>query len=80
MPFATFLPPIPYPDRVRGFHLIAEFDVDSTGKVLDWSFTPTPDRGYNRELEQMLKTVRFHPGTRPDGTPIRMKTQLLYDF
>ncbi|HEX4681126.1 MAG TPA: hypothetical protein VH277_00385, partial [Gemmatimonadaceae bacterium] len=38
-----FLPPLPYPDKVRGFHLVAEFDVDSTGKVLNYTFTPTRD-------------------------------------
>ena len=30
-----FMPSLPVPENVRGFHLVAEFDVDSTGKVLD---------------------------------------------
>lgn len=76
----VFLPPIPYPDRIHGFHLIAEYDVDSTGKILSWKFTPTPDRGYNRQLEQVLKAVRFRPAVRPDGSPVRWPAQITYDF
>ena len=68
------------PDRVKGFHLVADFDVDETGKVLDFKFTPSRDAGYNKKLEEVLKTFKFRPGTKPDGTPIRMKTQLTYDF
>jgi outer membrane biosynthesis protein TonB len=75
-----FLPPLPYPDKVRGFHLVAEFDVDSTGKVLNYTFTPTRDGGYNRRLDETLKNTKFRPGTTPDGRPIRMKAQITYDF
>ena len=53
------------PDKVRGFHLVAEFDVDSTGKVVDYTFTPTRDGGYNRRLEEVLKGFKFRPGRRP---------------
>jgi len=75
-----FIPPLPMPDKVKGFHLVAEFDVDSTGKVLDYKFTPTRDGGYNRRLEDVLKGTKFRPGTTPDGKPIRMKAQIIYDF
>jgi protein TonB len=78
----VFIPPLPVPDKVHGFHLIAEFEVDETGKVVDGSFkfTPTPDRGYNRRLDDVLKNTKFRPGTTPDGKPIRMKAQIIYDF
>jgi hypothetical protein len=79
-PTELFIPPLPMPDRVRGFHLIAEYDVDETGKVVDFKFTPTRDGGYNRRLEEVLKSFKFRPGTKPDGTPIRMKAQIVYDF
>jgi len=79
-PVDLFLPPQPVPDRVRGFHLVAEFDVDSTGKVLGFTFTGTPDGGYNRKLDGVFKGFKFKPGTRPDGTPIRMKAQIIFDF
>jgi protein TonB len=77
---ALFIPPLPPPASVRGMKFTAEFDVDSTGRVLDFRFTETPDRGYNRQLANVLRAVRFRPGTRPDGTPIRMKTTLGFDF
>jgi hypothetical protein len=80
MPIAFFLPPLPQPASVRGFQFIAEFDVDSTGRVLDFKFTPTPDGDYNRRLATVLRATRFRPGTRPDGTPLRMKAQISYAF
>ncbi len=79
-PTELFIPPLPIPDKVRGFHLVAEYDVDETGKVVDHTFTPTRDGGYNRRLEEVLKSFKFRPGTKPDGTPIRMKAQIIYDF
>jgi protein TonB len=79
-PTELFIPPLPMPDKVRGFHLVAEYDVDSTGKVVDFKFTPTRDGGYNKRLEEVLKSFKFRPGTKPDGTPIRMKAQIIYDF
>jgi hypothetical protein len=79
-PTELFIPPLPMPDKVRGFHLIAEYDVDETGKVLDFHFTPTRDGGYNKRLDEVLRSFKFRPGTKPDGTPIRMKAQIIYDF
>jgi hypothetical protein len=79
-PIAVFLPPLPAPKSVRGFRFIAEFDIDSTGRVMDYKFTETPDGSYNRQLATLLRSIRFRPGTRPDGTPIRMKAQLGFDF
>jgi periplasmic protein TonB len=79
-PTEMFLPPMPWPDRIRGFHLIAEFDIDASGKVLGFTFTETRDGGYNRKLRDVLSSIRFRPGSRPDGTPIRMKAQLEYTF
>lgn len=79
-PIELFLPPLPPPQKVRGFHLVAEFDVDESGHVRGFDFTPTKDGDYNKKLQEVLRNVRFRPGTRPDGTPIRMKTQLDYDF
>lgn len=74
------LPPLPPPVTVRGMQVVAEFDVDSTGRVLDFKFTETPDGAYNRQIASTLRTLRFRPGTRPDGTPLRMKAQLTYSF
>ncbi len=79
-PTELFIPPLPMPDKVRGFRLIAEYDVDSTGKVLEFNFTPTKDGGYNSRLKEVLRGFKFKPGTTPDGKPIRMKAQIVYDF
>jgi protein TonB len=79
-PTQFFLPPLPPPANVRGFRFTAEFDVDSTGRVIDFTYTKTPNGDYNRSLASVLRSVRFRPGTRPDGTPVRMKAQVTYDF
>jgi protein TonB len=75
---ALYLLPIPAPASVRGFTVVANFDVDSTGRVLDFKFTETPDGSYNRRVASILRTMRFRPGTRPDGTPVRMMAQLIF--
>jgi protein TonB len=81
-PTELFIPPLPIPTKVRGFHLVAEWEVDETGKVVEGSFkfTGTPDGAYNRRLDEVLKNTKFRPGTTPDGKPIRMKAQIIYDF
>lgn len=77
-PLEMFLPPLPTPANVRGFHLIAEFDVDATGRVLDIKFTETRNGSYNRQIRDVLRSIRFRPGHTPDGTPVRMKVQIEY--
>jgi periplasmic protein TonB len=74
------LPPMPPPKSVRGWTMIANFDVDSTGQVLDFKVNTSPDRSFDRQLASVLKTYRFRPGTRPDGSPLRMIAQLSIDF
>jgi periplasmic protein TonB len=80
VPIEFFLPPLPAPSSVRGLHFIAEFDVDSTGRVLAFDFTRTRDGDYNKRLADVLRAMRFRPGTRPDGSPLRMKAQVGYEF
>lgn len=75
-----FMPPLPKPRDVDGTHILVEFDVDETGRVLSVAFTPTRDRGYNKRLDEVFRSFRFRPGTRPDGTPIRMKFQIGLDL
>lgn len=74
------LPPMPVPKGLQGDSVIVEFDVDATGRVMSLTFTDTGDRGYNRKLEDVLRTIKFRPGTTRDGRPIRMKTQIAYQF
>ncbi len=77
-PEVMFLPPMPIPERVRGFRMIAEFEIDETGRVVSLKFTETKDGGYNRKLRDVLRSIRFRPGSRPDGTPVRMKAHIEY--
>lgn len=79
-PTEMFIPPLPVPSDVKGFHIVAEFDIDERGRVLSLTFTPTPNRGYNRRLEDVLRSFRFRPGTTPDGRPVRMKAQIGFDL
>ena len=79
-PKELFLPPMPVPDKVRGFHLVAQFDVDSLGRVHSFDFTPTRDGDFNKKLRDVLGRMTFRAGSRPDGTPIPMKAQIVYDF
>jgi len=79
-PIEMFIPPLPVPASVRGHHLRVEWDIDETGKNLSMTFNATPDLGYNKRLEQALREFRFRPGTRPDGTPVRMKAELVLDL
>jgi hypothetical protein len=80
VPIEFFLPPLPAPSSVRGLHFIAEFDVDSTGRVVGFDFTRTRDGDYNKRISDVLRSMRFRPGTRPDGSPLRMKAQVGYEF
>jgi hypothetical protein len=77
-PVQVFLPPSPIPAKVRGYTLVVQFEVDSTGKVLDMDFNETRDGGYNRKLRDALAKIRFRPAVKRDGTPIRARTQIEY--
>lgn len=76
----VFLPPMPVPKKVSGHTLVAVFDVDSTGKVLDVSFNKTRDGEYNEKLEEVLHELRFRPGTRLDGRPVRASATITYSL
>lgn len=72
--------PLPVPDKIRGFKLIINFDVDEKGRLIKAEFTPTRDGGYNRKINDMLKTFRFRAGTTLEGVPIRTVCQITYEF
>jgi hypothetical protein len=74
------IPPLPVPSSLRGTHVVAEFDVDSTGRVLAYEFSRTKDGDYNRKLDDVFRRYTFKPGATPDGRPIRMKVQIVIDL
>ena len=63
--------PIPVPNKVRPYKMVAVFDVDERGTARLIAFNPSRDGGYNRKIREMLAEVRFRPAVRPDGTPVR---------
>ena len=79
-PTQFFLPPLPAPASLRGYHLIAHFDVDEKGNAKLLGFNPSRDGGYNRKLRDVLMALRFRPGTRPDGTPVRDTVDIQFIF
>jgi periplasmic protein TonB len=66
-----FIPPMPAPSAVKGFHMKAFFDVDEKGNAKLLGFNPTRDGDYNKRVTEVLKSMRFRPGVRADGTPMR---------
>ena len=79
-PTQFFLPPLPAPPALRGYHLTAYFDVDEKGNAKLLGFNPSRDGGYNRKLRDVLNALRFRPGVRPDGTPVRDTVDIQFIF
>jgi protein TonB len=66
-----FIPPMPAPSAVKGFHMKAFFDVDEKGNAKLLGFNATRDGDYNKRVAEVLKSMRFRPGVRADGTAKR---------
>jgi protein TonB len=66
--------PIPVPNKVRPYKLIAYFDVDEKGNTTLLRWNESKDRDYNKKIEAMLKEVKFRPAVKWDGTPVRDTT------
>jgi hypothetical protein len=75
-----FIPPLPAPARVKPYHLIAWFDVDEKGSAKLIGFNQSRDGGYNRRLTEVLRSLRFRPGVRADGTPMRDTVDVHFIF
>ena len=75
-----FIPPLPAPSRIKPYHLIAWFDVDEKGNASLISFNQSRDGGYNRRLTEVLRSLRFRPGVRADGTQMRDTVDVHFIF
>jgi hypothetical protein len=62
--------PLPIPNKVRPYKLVAFFEVDTLGNSRLLSFNPSNDNGYNRRVREMLAEIRFRPAVRADGRPV----------
>lgn len=80
-PSVTNLPilPLPIPNRIRPYQMVAQFDVDERGIARLLGFNPSRDAGYNRKVREMLAEVRFRPAVRADGTPVRDTAYLRFE-
>jgi hypothetical protein len=74
------LPPLPAPSSIRGYHLIAYFDVDEKGNAKLLGFNPSRDGGYNKKLRDVLMALKFRPGVKADGTPVRDTVDIQFIF
>ena len=63
--------PMPVPNKVRPYTMIAWFDVDERGGATLIAFNPSKDAGYNKRIRERLAEYRFRPAVRADGTPVR---------
>jgi len=79
-PTQFFLPPLPAPSSLKGYHLIAYFDVDEKGNAKLLGFNQSRDGDYNRKLRDVLLSLRFRPGVRADGTPVRDTVDIQFIF
>lgn len=78
VPVHFFLPPLPAPERIKPYHLVAQIDVDSSGRILEVRFNPSRDGSYNRRLIEVLHQLKFRPATTQDGVPVRATAQVTY--
>lgn len=62
--------PLPIPNKVRPYKLVAYFEVDTLGNSKLLSFNPSRDNGYNRRVREMLAEIRFRPAVRGDGRAV----------
>lgn len=79
-PEEMFIPPMPITPAARGHLLVAEWDVDPSGRILSLKFTPTADREYNQKLRVALGGMRFRPARAADGTPIRATVKMSFQM
>jgi hypothetical protein len=62
--------PLPVPNKVRPYKMIAYFEVDTLGNSRLLTFNPSNDGGYNRRVREMLSEIRFRPAVRFNGRPV----------
>lgn len=64
--------PLPVPNRIRPYKLVACFEVDEKGKARLLSWTSSRDSDYDRKVKAMLEEVRFKPATNADFVPVKV--------
>jgi TonB family protein len=77
----SILPHWDPPSSVRGMEVTVRIHVDATGKPtgevqLD---PPTPDRGFNREIEDRVRRMDYRPASR-NGSPVAGWAEITFIF
>lgn len=76
-PIQVVIPPLPAPERIKPYKIVALFDVDERGNIIGSPrFNPSKDRDYNRRVLAVLKSYKFRPATTWEGTPVRAVAQI----
>ncbi|MDH3732108.1 MAG: TonB family protein [Gemmatimonadota bacterium] len=77
----SILPHWDPPNSVRGMEVTVRIHVDASGRptgevVLD---PPTPDRGFNREIEERVRRMEYRPASR-NGQPVDGWAEITFIF
>ena len=69
--------PLPAPNKVKPYEMVAVFDVDSLGKATLVGWNKPKDNDYARRVEATLLGYRFRPAVRAvDGMPVSARTSI----
>jgi protein TonB len=71
--------PLPIPNGVRPYRMVAQFEVDSTGDARLIGFNPSRNSGYNKRIREMLLEIRFRPAVTKDGRPVKAIAVITFD-
>lgn len=79
-PVQFFLPPLPAPNNIKPYRLIAWFEVDEKGNARLLDFNPSKNKDYNKRLKDVLNALRFRPGVDVNGNPVKDTVNVEYLF
>lgn len=79
-PVQIFLPPLPAPERIKPYHLIAWYEVDEKGNARLLSFNASKDNNYNKRLRDVLNALKFRPGVGMDGMAVKDTVAIEFTF
>lgn len=69
--------PLPAPNKVKPYEMLATFDVDSLGRATLIGWNRPKDNDYAKKVEATLMGYRFRPAVRAiDGQPVRDTVQI----
>lgn len=80
-PRQLILPPLDYPEGLRGRSIAVTFWVNTDGRVERVALEPEiEDRGFQRKFVSVMRSYRFRPARSAEGSPIPGKTTITITF